>query len=170
MIKNGHPLRSLDISYNDVDVKGFGLIVKSLSSQYCNLQVLRLSGLNLSLDQVKELSKHLVNQTSLLTLSIAENDLSTSSVLQLAHCLENTYPLQSQEDDKETPVNNLETSKSDKKNVLALTAASTAPLQVKKVGEGTAGTNQILSLDLRYNSVDVYFIFFLYTLQCYLFM
>ncbi|KAK2955822.1 putative Protein phosphatase 1 regulatory subunit 37 like protein [Blattamonas nauphoetae] len=96
MIKNGHSLRFLNISQNEISSTNLSLIVKALGSQYSVLQVLKASGITptTSVPQIiPELCQSLSTNTTLLTLSLADDHLTPSSADSLSVVLENTIPL-----------------------------------------------------------------------------
>ncbi|XP_036438006.1 NACHT, LRR and PYD domains-containing protein 12-like isoform X2 [Colossoma macropomum] len=81
-------LKELDLSNNDLQDSGVGLLVAGLKCSHCNLEVLRLARCNLTVESCKSLTSALQSEnSSLMELDLSNNDLEDSGVDMLANAL-----------------------------------------------------------------------------------
>ncbi|KAH7826544.1 putative protein phosphatase 1 regulatory subunit 37 [Monocercomonoides exilis] len=174
MIKNGFPMRVLDISNNQVDVNGLQLIGKSLTSPCCHLEILKMNCLTPSssvLASMQLISKSLSSNTTVLSLGVGENHLTSQSTEHMTMFLKDTIPLppitprdesptqiEKEKEEKEklsSEENEIEKSENKSSSIKAEREADESVAQISpiKITSAIIYTSQLASLDLRQNNI-----------------
>ena len=180
MSKRGHPMKVLDLSYNKIEAQNLSTILNSLQEPYCQIQVLKLSGITpngVVRQFMPQLTTILTKNTSILSLSLSNNNIDHVAARSILQLLQDTVPLPPPPELQEGPSS---TSSSTTTSTPAAAEHEAADASSSTVSSSTAAaavhpstvttltttstdiyTSQIANLDLRNNKLRVCFFYFL---------
>ena len=177
MLRRGHPVKVLDLSWNHIDSKAFSLFLPGLYAPYCGLQVLKLAGLSPSgvvKEQMEALSEAFKHNTSLLSVSLADNMLDSHSAKFIASFLSETVPLpplpppsysNSSNSQHSSPESNLTKQEKDEKEqeikLNKINYSNDNQSLTQTLHSSQPHTSQIANLDLKHNNLKVYLYIYL---------
>ena len=179
MTKRGHPMKVLDISYNKIEAQNLSIIINSLQEPYCGIQVLKLSGITpngVVRQLMQQLTTVLTKNTSILSLSLSNNNIDHAAARSVLQLLQDTVPLppppEMQQSASSSSSSTITTDPTPAAASSEASAASspTVPSSTTAAHPSTVTaltttspdvfTSQIANLDLRNNKIRVCFFFF----------